>query len=154
MEQLTFLLVEHLVSPSQLQDSEKDLKIQGETLCLPIVEFLTSLDPSGSFGKTCQVSSVQMEDGILVPSLGRWANSAMGGPIGCLMLNTLESPKDVEECLLSAVLEIENLPQKYYLSPKASQGVIRRAEERNKKLPPLLNEALHMVAQTLNVQTQ
>jgi hypothetical protein len=70
----------------------------------------------------------------------------MGGPTGCLTLNTLEYPKDAEECLLSDVLEVGNLPQKYYLSPRACQGILRRAENRGKKLPPLLESALNSVA--------
>jgi hypothetical protein len=106
------------------------------------VEYFTTLDPSGSFGKMCQVSSVAIEEGILVPSLGRWQNSAMGSATECWMLNTLESPKDADECLLSDILEIGNLPQKYYLSPTACQGILNRAAKRNKKLPETLYQAL------------
>jgi DNA (cytosine-5)-methyltransferase 1 len=43
---------------SALQAYAKDLTIQEATLLSPILEFLTSLDPSGAYGKTCQVSSV------------------------------------------------------------------------------------------------
>ena len=58
MTQLDFWLEGLPVSPSASQDSGKDLKTQEEILPLPMLEFLTSLDPSGAFGKTCQVSSV------------------------------------------------------------------------------------------------
>jgi hypothetical protein len=118
-----------------------------------MLEFLTGLDPSGVFGKMSQVYSVQTVDGILVPSLERWQNSGMGSHIGCLTLKTSESHKDAEECLLSDVLEIGNLPQKFYLSPTACQGIIRRAELRGKQLPPILKEALHTVAQMESVPT-
>jgi hypothetical protein len=107
-----------------------------------MLEFLISLDPSGSFGKMCQVSSVQTKEGILDPSSERWLNSAMGGATECLMLNTSESHSEEEECLLSDILEIGNLPQKYYLSPKACEGILRRAEKRGKQLPPVLFQAL------------
>lgn len=83
--------------------------------------------------------------GILAPSSGRWANSGMGSATECWMLNTLESPKDAEECLLSDTLEIGDLPHKYYLSPKACQGILRRAEKRQKKLPSALQHALEMI---------
>ena len=73
---------------------------------------------------------------------GRWANSGMGGPTGCLMLKTSESHKDAEGCLLSDVLETGDLPQKYYLSPTACAGILRRAEARNKQLPMALYHAL------------
>ena len=128
----------HLV----LQAYAKDLTTQEVTLHLPMLEFLISLNPSGVYGKMCQVSSVQAAEGILEPSLGRWANSAMGGPTGCLMLITSESHKDADECLLSDVLEVGNLPQKYYLSPKACQGILNRAERRKKVLPDMLKAAL------------
>ena len=147
MEQLSFWSEEHLASLSPLQDLEKDLKTQEETLPSSIAEFLITLDPSGSYGKTCQVSSVQMVDGILVPSSGRWLNSGMGSPIECLTLNTLEFHKDAEESLLSDILETGNLQQRFFLSEKACKGILRRSEERGKNLPPALKLALQMAVQ-------
>ena len=129
-----------------LQAYAKDLTIQEATLLSPMLEFLTSLDPSGAYGKMCQVSSVLGGGEILAASSVRWLNSGMGGPTGCLMLKTSESHKGADECLLSDVLEVGNLPQKYYLSPKACQGILRRAEARGKKLPPMLESALNSVA--------
>jgi hypothetical protein len=73
----------------------------------------------------------------------------MGGHTGCLTLNTLEYPKDADECLLSDVLEIGSLPQKYYLTPTACQGILRRAEKRGKELPTLLRTALEHCAQEI-----
>ena len=147
MEQLSFWSEEHLVNPSQSQDSVKDLKTQGETLPSSIAEFLITLDPSGSYGKTCQVSSVQMVDGILVPSSGRWLNSGMGSPTECLTLNTLEFHKDAEESLLSDILETGCPQQRFFLSEKACKGILRRSEERGRDLPPALKHALQMVVQ-------
>ena len=148
MNQLDFWSEELPVSPSPSPDYAKDLKTQEVTLPLPMLEFLTALDPSGSFGKTCQVSSVQTVEGTLVPSLGRWQNAGMGSHTGCLTLSISEFPSDADVCLLSDVLETGNLQQKFYLSPIACAGIIRRAEKRGKELPPILKEALHMVAQT------
>ncbi len=53
---------------------------------------------------------------------------------------------DAEECLLSDTLEIGDLPQRFYLSPKACKGILNRAERRGKKLPPMLKEALEQQA--------
>ena len=47
---------------------------------------------------------------------------------------------------LSDVLETENVPEKYYLSPRACAGIIRRAENRGKQLPKVLNDVLYRVA--------
>jgi len=90
----------------------------------------------------------------LAASSVRWANSGMGGATGCLMLKTSESHKDASECLLSDTLEIGNLPQKYYLSPRACQGILRRAEKRGKKLPENLYQALLTVSKQLVTTTQ
>lgn len=57
------------------------------------------------------------------------------------MRNTGESPNDVEESTLSQILEAD-APQKYYLSAKACEGILRRAERRGKDLPPMLKTAL------------
>jgi len=116
---------------------------------------LTSLDPSGSFGKSGRVSSVDAVDGILVPSSGRWLNAGMGSHIGCLTLNISEAPlSGGGESLLSDILETGNLQQKYYLSPKACQGILRRAEIRKKILPIVLQEALQATAATIQQEVK
>ena len=57
------------------------------------------------------------------------------------MLNTGECPSVARESTLSQILEA-NVPEKYYLSAKACQGILRRAQTRGKTLPPMLKEAL------------
>lgn len=47
---------------------------------------------------------------------------------------------------LSDVLETSAVPQRYYLSPKACRGILRRAGKRRRNLPPLLDQALRAVA--------
>ena len=142
MEQLNFWSEEHHAKPSQSQDLGKDSKIQEETLPSSILEFLIDSNPNGLFGKTSLVSSVQVVDGILVPSSGRWQNSGMGSHTECLTLSISESPKDAEESLLSDVLETGSLHPRFFLSQTACQGILRRAEKRGKELPPLLRQAL------------
>lgn len=58
-----------------------------------------------------------------------------------LTLNTGEFPSVESESLLSQILE-DNVPQKYYLSARACQGILTRASRRGKKLPDLLQTAL------------
>jgi len=152
-DQLTLSLGEHHVNHSQSLDSGKEWKTQEGILPSHFVQFLISLDPSGSFGRMCQVSSVVTKDETLAPSSGRWLNSGMVHPTGCLTLKTLESPKDVEESLLSDILETGSLQQKYYLSPKACSGILKRADRRGKTLPDTLRVALeHTISQTLEEQ--
>ena len=58
-----------------------------------------------------------------------------------LMLNIGECPNVVKESRLSWILE-DNVPQKYYLSARACQGILTRASRRGKALPELLKNAL------------
>ena len=60
------------------------------------------------------------------------------------MLNTGESPSVAVESTLSSILEA-NAPEKYYLSAKACEGILRRAERRGKQLPPMLKTALEQM---------
>ena len=60
--------------------------------------------------------------------------------------NTGECPRDAVESRLSWILE-RNAPEKYYLSARACQGILRRAEKRGKKLPEMLKVALEQMIQ-------
>lgn len=61
----------------------------------------------------------------------------------CMTRNTGESPNAAVVSRLSQILEVT--PQeKYSLSAKACQGILRRAERRGKDLPPVLKEVLLM----------
>jgi hypothetical protein len=70
----------------------------------------------------------------------------MGSHIEFLTLNTSECPRDAAESSLLDVLETGNVPQKYFLSPVACQGILRRAAKRGKTLPEALQVALQEVA--------
>ena len=64
---------------------------------------------------------------------------------GASTLNTGVSPKDAKESSLSQILQADP-PLKYYLSPKACLGILRRAFERGKELPKKLERALKIQA--------
>ena len=66
-------------------------------------------------------------------------------PGACWTPNTGECPKDAKESSLSAILQAD-APEKYCLSPKACQGILRRAEKRGKELPQVLKAALERQA--------
>jgi hypothetical protein len=68
-----------------------------------------------------------------IASLGEFSTHSFG-----------ESPNAAVESHLSQILE-ENPHPKYYLSAKACQGILNRAERRGKKLPPMLQEALEQM---------
>lgn len=55
------------------------------------------------------------------------------------------SHKDGNVYLLSSIL-MDNVPERFSLSPKACQGILRRAEKRGKELPQVLKAALERQA--------
>ena len=64
-----------------------------------------------------------------------------------LTLNTGESPSDVVESTLSSILQ-DNVPETYYLSARACQGILNRAARRGKDLPEILKKALLMQSES------
>ena len=54
-------------------------------------------------------------------------------------------PKEEVVSTLSQILQVK-VPAKYYLSPKACLGILRRASVRGKKLPIVLKQALERQA--------
>ena len=141
--QLTFWSEEHLVNHFPLPVSGAGLEMHEETSPSPICEWLTNYVLSGLSGKTSPVSCHRTEDGTLEPSSGRWLNSGTAAHGECWTLKTSESPNDAEECFLSDIIqEIGEIHPRYYLSPVASAGILKRAERRNKTIPPALRQAL------------
>ena len=96
---------------------------------------------SGEFSKRSQKAKFQclnLGDG----QRADWCDYATVKSLGELSTpNIGESPNVENVSILSSVLEAE-VPEKYYLSPKACSGILRRAEKRGKKLQALLEAVL------------
>ena len=75
-----------------------------------------------------------------------WRNSGTGGPTEFSTRDTHESLNVGGECSLSAVLETDSVPARYFLSARAAAGILRRAERRGKELPMHLRQALEALA--------
>ena len=149
MEQSTFLWEEHPANLSPSLDSEKDWMTLVATSCLPILQLLQSISPPGLFGKMSQGFYQVTEDTTLPHYFEGWGSSGMGSPTEFLTLNTSEFHSGVGVCLLLDVLEVGNVPQRYFLTPLACQGILRRAEKRGKELPPMLRTSLELSAQEI-----
>ena len=127
---------------------------------------MTFLDLASQCGKTYPEHSAATKDRTSEPSLKRSVKSAKeamflflsrrrasGNLLGaswematalpgvCMTLNFGESPSDARESTLSQILDL-NAPEKYFLSPRACAGILRRAEKRGKTLPDMLRDAL------------
>lgn len=55
-----------------------------------------------------------------------------------------ECPNDAKESTVLSILQA-NVPDKYYLSPRAAQGILNRAKRRGKIIPTTLMQALMFV---------
>lgn len=140
-------------NPSRLRDCARDWLTLGATSCSPLALLQIGIGPSGWFGRTSPASCPATAGAILEPSSGCWANSGMGSPTAFLTLSTSEhaasptlSHSAVAVCSLSDILETGDVPQRYFLTAKACQGILRRAEKRGKDLPEVLSSALKAVA--------
>jgi hypothetical protein len=140
--QLTFWSEELHANPSQSLDSGKDSPTLAADSCSAFLRSLEVANLDGLSGKMSPASCHRTEDGILAPSSGGWKSSGTGGPIGSWTLSFSESPREGVECLLSDVLETSDVPQRFFLSPKACAGILRRAAKRGKTLPQQLTQAL------------
>ncbi len=89
------------------------------------------------------VPGVLSQDGgqPLVPSSGCWKTAGILSHGECWTLNSSEYPSAAAACFLSDILE-PSAPQRFYLSPRACRGLLRRARTKERSLPPELEEAL------------
>lgn len=92
-----------------------------------------SVDGGAAFGQLLH----EMADGGVTDAHG-----------ACLMLSSSEWPSDAAVCFLSDVLETDTRRlAKYFLSPRACSGVLRRARKRGRSLPHVLEETLILQSQ-------
>lgn len=112
----------------------------------------TEMSPSdGSFSKTFKGSSLHMADGIWLDSSVRWGNSGMGGPTeawtdATSMCRSVGSECSSSDTQLADIL-ISEAPQRFSLSARAAEGILRRASKRGRALPPVLEAALREVCE-------
>ncbi len=76
-----------------------------------------------------------------------WSDPSGQRSGGCLTLAGSEWPSDDAVCSLWQVLE-GHVDRKYFLTAKASAGILRRAEKRGRDLPAILHAALTSIAET------
>ena len=115
------------------------------------------------FGKTSLEHSAAGMDGIFKPCSGRsqrpifqclqaddgqtpaWYEAAEFASHGASLTRNIGAcPSEQSASTLAEVLET-TAPRKYYFSPTACAGILRRAKRRGKALPPILLEALTQV---------
>ena len=115
-----------LLARHRERTSEQSLKLSGKS-ARETIAFLDMRKTSGG-GKSGRTPASSWE--IIPLSLGE-----------DLTLKVGEFPKDASVSSLSSILE-DNVPDGYYLSVRACEGILRRSGERGKPLDPLLKQAL------------
>ena len=123
----------------------------GRTCPVPLVQEHPKARTSGSSWKrSSALKAIPFQSLDLTPGAGNLLGEFYWELIspwrgGASTLNTGVSPKDAKESSLSQILQADP-PLKYYLSPKACLGILRRAFERGKELPKKLERALKIQA--------
>lgn len=142
MEQLTFSLAGLPARTSALPGKEPDFLENVLALPCTLRGWFETFALDGSCGKTCPVLFLPTGGETSARLPGRWPNSGMAWHGGFLTLSAGEFPSGAEESSLSDILEMCDLPERYFLSAKACAGILRRAEKRGKTLPERLHAAL------------
>ena len=153
MEQLTFWSEEPHVRDSALQENKAVSTIPEAPSASPIADFLRLCVPGGSCGKTSPVFSAQIKGMTSGRSSVKLMKSGILSRGECWTLNMCEWTDSLVPFLkedgvssLSDILETGDIPPRYYLSPTACRGVLRRAASRGRELPEVLRQALEAQA--------
>src|ERR1700690_3097200 len=144
-EQLTLLPLDSPAKTSPWPESEQDWQGLEAACSGKLSESWESLGRLGLFSKTSPASFLQTKDATSPSCSTAWMNSGMAWRGVCLTRSFSESPNVAVECSLSDVLE-SHVPQRFFLSPRAAAGILRRAEKRGRELPRRLAEALMALA--------
>lgn len=155
------LFQEELISSSEgprardsaSRESRMDLMTREAPSASPIANFLRLCVPGGSCGKTSPVFSVQIKGMTSGRSCEKLMKSGILSHGECWTLNTCEWTDTLAPFLkedgvssLSDILETGDIPPRYYLSPAACRGILRRAEARGRALPEVLRQVLEAQA--------
>ena len=173
MEQLTFLSEEHPAKTSLSQESEWDSAEKEAFSRSTLSDWLMSAVRGGLFGKMFPEYSAATEakilpncyryspDGKLIrpqtdgevsessssrPDVSDWRGGCLTCSMSAWTAFRTRYRNAETVCSLSDILETGDVPRKYYLSPKACSGILRRAEKRGKELPKVLEDALRQAA--------
>jgi len=112
-----------------------------------LLDSLEKHAPAFLCSRTCRVYSARTKAEISELFSGRWPNSGIASDGVCLIAKTSESPNRAVESTLLGVIETGKVHRRYFLSPNAARGCLRRAERMGRNLFPPLRESLSTLAQ-------
>jgi hypothetical protein len=144
-DQLTLFAGDSPAKTLASQENDVDLLATALASGTSLHESLMRLNQRGWSSKTCQAYSLLPTEKILPPSFSGWRSAGMAWGGESLTLKASDLPSDASVCLLSEVLE-HHVDARYYLSPKACNGILNRAKKRGKTVPEALRQALEAMA--------
>jgi len=125
---------------------EKGFEERGLDSFTNLLAYLETAVPEFLSSKTFQVFSLPTKDETLEPLFERWPTSGIVSDGVCLTAKTSESPSHAVESTLSAVIVTDEVPPRYFLSPNAAKGMLRRANRMGRPLFPPLRKALEILS--------
>lgn len=153
MEQLTFWSGGLLAKGSALQENAEDCGMNEVGSLCSTLKLLEKYARNGSSGKTSPAVFQLAGGKTSLHSFQRCMTAGIVTSLGlCLTHNTLEYRSAAAECSLSDILEKRDVPPKYFLSPKACEGILRRAQKRRQKIPDELERCLQTAADSQGPQ--
>jgi len=117
-----------------------------------LASFMSLLDclakdaPELFYSRTFTAFLIHIKDKTSAPLFDHWPNSGILSDGVCLTARTLESPSRANESTLSGVIKTKPVPQKYFLTPSAAKGMLRRVKQMGRNLFPPLRESLETLA--------
>jgi DNA (cytosine-5)-methyltransferase 1 len=111
-----------------------------------LLDSLAKDAPELFYSKTFTASCIRTEGETLEPLFELWPSSGILSDGVCLTAKTSESPNHGSASTLLGVIETGKVPEKYFLSPSAAKGMLRRARKMGRNLFPPLRESLETLA--------
>ncbi len=133
-------------SPLQEWEGVTDFEGPNQDSFLRLLALLESVVLESLSSKTSTAFSLATEDETLPSYSKRWTNSGMVWRGACLTVNTSESPSHDVGSTLSEYIKTPDAPLKYFLSPNAARGILRRADRMGRNLIPSFRQSLEILA--------
>lgn len=132
---------------SRLREWGQDLGFEGVSLdyFMSLCDSFEDICQEQLSLKTCTGFSLAMEEETSPSYSRRWTNSGMVSHGVCLTAKTSESPSNGVESTLLPCIETGEVPEKYYLSPNAATGILRRVDRMGRNLPPSFRQSLEIL---------
>jgi len=133
---------------SLLREWESATDSEGDSLdsFSSLLDLLERVAPEFLSSKTCRVYSARTKEETSELFSGRWPTSGIHSDGVCLTAKISESPSHDSESSLLGVIKTGKVPRKYFLSPNAAKGMLRRADRMGRPLFRPLRESLNILA--------